>query len=61
VGDYILHTSSLIAHLNALEQKETNTPKRSRWQEIMKLKAEINRVETKRLYKESTKSGGGSL
>jgi hypothetical protein len=34
--------SSLTAHLNALEQKEANTPKRSRWQEIIKLGAEIN-------------------
>jgi hypothetical protein len=37
-------------HLKALEQKEANKPKRSRWQEIMKLKAEteINQEETKR-------------
>jgi hypothetical protein len=27
------YTSSLTAHLKALEQKEANTPKRSRWQE----------------------------
>ena len=32
------YTSSLIAHLKALEQKEANSPKRSRWQEIIKLK-----------------------
>jgi hypothetical protein len=37
----------LTAHLKALEQKETNTPKRSREQEIIKLWAEINQVETK--------------
>jgi hypothetical protein len=43
------YTSSLTAHLfSALEQKEANTPKRSRWQEINKLRAEINQVETKR-------------
>jgi hypothetical protein len=41
------YTSSLTAHLKALEQKEANTPKRSRWQEIIKLRAEINQVETK--------------
>jgi hypothetical protein len=41
------YTSSLRAHLNALEQKEANSPKRSRQQEI-KLRAEINQVETKR-------------
>jgi hypothetical protein len=32
----------------ALEQKEANSPKRSRWQEIIKLSDEINQVETKR-------------
>ena len=42
------HTSSLTTHLKALEQKEANSPKRSRWQEIIKLRAEINQVETKR-------------
>jgi hypothetical protein len=34
------YTSSLTAHLKALEQKEANIPKRSRWQEIIKLRAE---------------------
>ena len=42
------YTSSLTAHLEALEQKEANSPKRSRWQEIIKLRGEINQVETKR-------------
>jgi hypothetical protein len=42
------YTSSLTAHLKALEQKGANSPKRSRWQEIIKLRAEINQVETKR-------------
>jgi hypothetical protein len=55
------YTISLKAHLKALEQKETNTPKRSRRQEIIKLGAEINQIETKELYKESTKPGAGSL
>jgi hypothetical protein len=41
-------TSCLTAHLKALEQKEANSPKRIRQQEIIKLKAEINQVETKR-------------
>ena len=41
------YTSGLTTHLKALEQKEANTPKRSRWQ--------------KELYKESTKPGAGSL
>ena len=43
----IAYTSSLTAQLKALEQKEANTPKRSRWQEILKFSAEINQVETK--------------
>ena len=42
------YTSSLTAHLEALELKEANSPKRSRWQEIIKVRAEINQVETKR-------------
>jgi hypothetical protein len=42
------HTNSLTAHLEALELKEANSPKRTRWQEIVKLRAEINQVETKR-------------
>jgi hypothetical protein len=43
------HTSSLTAHLKALEQKEANSLKRSRWQKIIKLRADINQVETKRI------------
>jgi hypothetical protein len=42
------HTSSLTAHLKALEQKEENSPKRNRQQEIIKLIAEINQVQAKR-------------
>jgi hypothetical protein len=42
------HTSTLTAHLEALELKEANSSKRSRWQEKIKLRAEINQVETKR-------------
>jgi hypothetical protein len=42
------YTSSLAAHLEVLELKEANLPKRSRWHEIIKLRDEINRVETKR-------------
>jgi hypothetical protein len=42
------YTSSLIAHLKALEQKEANSPKWSRQQEIIKLRGKINQAETKR-------------
>jgi hypothetical protein len=55
------YMSSLTAHLKAVEQKEANSPKMSRQQEIIKLRAEINQIETKEQYKESTKPGAGSL
>jgi hypothetical protein len=42
------HISSLTAHLKALGKKETNSSKRSRRQEIIKLRSEINQVETRR-------------
>ena len=42
------YTSRLTAHLEALELREANSPKRSRQQEIIKFRAEINQVETKR-------------
>jgi hypothetical protein len=43
-----VYTSNLTTHLKALEQKEANSPKRSRQQEIIELRAENNKVETKR-------------
>ena len=42
------YTNSLTTHMKTLEQKEANTPKRSRRQKIIILKAEINQIETKR-------------
>jgi alpha/beta superfamily hydrolase len=42
------YNSSLTAHIKALEQKEANSPKRSRQQEIIKHRSEINQVKTKR-------------
>jgi hypothetical protein len=42
------HISSLTSHLKHLEQKEANSPTRSRRQEIIKLRGEINQVETRR-------------
>jgi CRISPR/Cas system-associated endoribonuclease Cas2 len=54
------HTSSLTASLKALEQKEANSPKRRRLQEINSgLKS--SKWKQKQLYKESTKPGAGSL
>ena len=42
------YRSSLTAQLKVLEQKEANSPKRNRRQETIKLRTEINQVETKR-------------
>jgi hypothetical protein len=39
------HTSRLTTHLKALEKTEANSPNRSRQQEIIKLRGEINQVE----------------
>ena len=55
------HTSSFTTYLKALEQKEANSPKRSRRELIIKLRDEINQVKPKELFKESTKPGAGSL
>jgi hypothetical protein len=38
--------NNVTAHLRALEQNEANSPKISRRQEIIKLRAEINQIET---------------
>jgi hypothetical protein len=54
------HTSSLTAHLKALEQKEANMPKKSRWQEIIKLRADINQIESKRTIQRINKYNGDS-
>jgi hypothetical protein len=42
--------SSFVAYLKALDQKEANIPKRSRLQEIIKLRAEINQIKTLKNY-----------
>ena len=41
------YTSNMTTQLEALEQIEADTPKRSRWQEIIKLRAEIDQIEAK--------------
>jgi hypothetical protein len=55
------YTSSLTALLKALQQKEANSPKRSRQQEIIKLRGEINQVETKRTIQRINQTEAGSL
>jgi hypothetical protein len=42
------HISRLTTHLKPLEQKEANSPKRSRRQKIIKLRGKIYKVETRR-------------
>jgi hypothetical protein len=37
-----VYTSSLTAHLKTLAKKEANIPKRSRWEDIIKLRTENN-------------------
>ena len=50
------YTSSLVTHLKALEQKEAISPRRSRRQEIINLRTEINQVETKRTIQRMNKT-----
>ena len=50
------YTSRQTAHLEALELKEANSPKRRRRQEIIKLRAEINQVETKRIIQRNNQT-----
>jgi hypothetical protein len=55
------HTSSLTTHLKALEQKKANSLKRTRQQEIIKLRGEVNQVETRRTIQRINQRGAGSL
>jgi hypothetical protein len=50
------YTNNLTAHLRALKQKEANSPKRSTRQEILKLRAEINQIETKKTIQRISKT-----
>jgi hypothetical protein len=54
------HTSSLTTHLKALDQKEANSPKRSRRQKI-KSGVKLKKWKKEELFKEPTKRGAGSL
>ena len=55
-----LHISKVTAYLKNGKQK-ANTPKRNRRQEIVKLRAEINQLETKRMLQRIKKLRTGSL
>ena len=57
------HIRDLTAHLKALEKNEADSPRRSRRLEIIKLRPEINKIEThtqKKQSKESMKEKAGS-
>ena len=41
-------SNSLTLHLKELEKEEQTKPKVSRWKEIIKIRAEINEIETKK-------------
>jgi hypothetical protein len=56
--------NDLMLHLKILENQEQAKPKKSKRREIIKIRAEINELETppkKNEYKESTKQKAGSL
>ena len=50
------YTSSLTTNLKALEEKEANIPRRSRRQKIIKLRAEIKQIKTKRTIQRINKT-----
>ena len=50
------YTNNLTVHFRALEQKEANSPKRSRWQKIVKFRTETNPMETKRAIQRINKT-----
>jgi superfamily II RNA helicase len=50
------YTNNLTVHLRALRQKEANSPKRSRSQEIVKFRAEINQIETRKTIQRVSKT-----
>jgi hypothetical protein len=53
--------NNLILHLKLLEKQEQTNPKTSRRREIIKIRDEINEIETKKTYKESMKQKVDSL
>ena len=53
--------NKLTLHLKKLEREEQTRPKVSRRKEIIKIKAEINEIETKKTKKRSMKQKAGSL
>ncbi|KAL6067176.1 hypothetical protein STEG23_016002 [Scotinomys teguina] len=50
------HINDLTTHIKALEQEEVKSPRRNRYQEIIKLRAEINKIETKKTIQRINKT-----
>ena len=53
--------NNLILHLQGLEEEQQTKPKVSRRKEIMKIRAEINEIETKTTIAKINKTKSGSL
>jgi hypothetical protein len=53
--------NDLMLHLKLLEKQEQTNPKISRRRKIIKIRAEINEIETNKTYKEPMKQKVGSL
>jgi hypothetical protein len=53
--------NDLMLHLKLLEKQEQAYPKTNRRREIIKIRAEINEIETNKPYKELMKQKFGSL
>jgi hypothetical protein len=51
------HTSTMTTHLKPLEESVANSPKRSRWQDIIRFRGEINQVETRRTIQRINQTG----
>jgi hypothetical protein len=45
------HTKTLMIYLKILEKQEQTKPQTSRWREIIKIRAEINEIKTKKLQR----------
>jgi hypothetical protein len=66
MSTYIKRTESfqindLMLHLKLLEKQEQANPKTSRRREIIKIRAEINEIETKNIIQRISETKSGSL
>ena len=52
---------TLTSHLKELEKEQQTKPKVSRWKEIIKIRAEINEIESRKMIKRSMNPRAGSL